>query len=434
MSVFNEKGNYLLNTGDDLDYVDGIGKVQVIKHVGLYSYDKAGRLSSISSVGQRLYPLDDTRKLADWFFKANRVYTTWVDTYDYNSDGTIKSITFAQHGGYIEEVKIGASCSDMAMKIIAKEIYKYDSDGFEIWFYKGDGSRNTDRIYRVNDKERHIIKDGYFKGENGQEWYNDKWQLITETGVLSNVYYGYNKHGDLQAIAYNPQAIAAVKGIESLNKGIAYYFEYEYDSHGNWIVEKTYSIRDDEVIVYHWMERDIKYASDGFSGEEVVKQLIDNVNGLIKQKNSEQMAREEFLSRPEYPKLTEAFFEWLQSTLSYPGEETPLGSILAAHGSRLEIHISFTLNPDGTFIPPTSFQHGSYYADGNFLTWDLRNNKSYFLQTTAEKEEKKAQVQVEQILNKLLLDLKDAPAVEKGKNKIRTVFTILFNEGRIEIM
>ena len=442
MSVFNGEGNFLLYTEEPIrftessytDYITDVGRVPVIKTIQLYYYDEAGRLTSINCLYNRM--LGYAEDIVEWLFNAYQEEFI-VKTIDYNADGTIKSIT--------SDRKIGKHYNEEALGICAKEVFKYDSDGPEIWFYNRDGRRDTDRIYKILVKDRCIIK----RGDEGVgvELYNEKGQLIAmqRSATLVNgqfkgdIYYDYNEQGDLQVIANNTKATAAIKGMEALypyigdriNENTVRYFGYEYDAKGNWVVMKTYSIRGQEVIISGWKERDIKYASDGFSGEEMVSKLIDDVNGLIGQARSKQAEKEAYRSRPQYPELTDAFFGWLQSIVSYPGAETPLGSILAAPGSILKIGMLLNLNPEGTFIPPTSFQQASRYASEDALTWELRNNKFYILQTTAEKEEKKAQEQIEQILNQLLLDLKDAPAVTKGQQSTRTSVTILLENGQI---
>lgn len=442
MSVFNEKGNYILDTEEPIrfsfnsytDYITDIGRVPVIQTIQVYYYNDFGRLSTINCVYNR--PLGDTKNIVDWFFEAYQNENI-LKKYDYNADGSIKSIT--------SERKTGRHYSEEYLGICAKEIFKYESDGTDIWFYKRDGSRDTDKVYKILAKDRCIIK----RGDTGLgvEMYNDKGQMIAwqRSATLFNgtfkgdVYYSYNDHGDLQAVANNSQATAAIKGYESLypyigdrmNESTVQFFGYEYDSKGNWIVRKTYGIRGKEVIVSGWEERDIQYAEDGSSGEDIVSKLIDGVNVLVEQKRAKHDEEAEFNSRSAFPELTGEFFEWLQSTFTYPGVETPLGSILAAEGSSLKIEMLLELHPDGTFTPPTTFRPASRYASEDALMWELRNNKFYLLQTGAEKEEKKAQAQIEQILSKLLIDLKDAPAVSKGQNIIRTSVTVIFENGRI---
>ena len=444
MSVFNEKGNYILYTEEPIlisessytDYITGIGRVPVIKTVQLYRYNDSGKLASINCVyGESV--LRDPDNLVNWYFKASQNMTK-VKSYDYNSDGTIKSITS-------EITKVGGFYSEDNLGICGKEVFKYDADGPEIWFYESDGSRDTDKTYKVLTKDRCIIK----RGDHGLgvEMYNEKGQMIARqrNATLINgkfkadIYYDYNEHGELRVVANNTQATGSIKGYESLypfigdkiNETTVRCYEYEYDSMGNWTVRKEFSIRDKEVIVSGWEERDIKYAGDGPSGKELVDRLMDGVDGLGEQKRSEQEAEDEYRSRPEYPELTEEFLGWLQSKFTYPGAETPLGSILAAYGSSLKIRLLLELTPDGTFTPPTSFLQASRYTDDEALTWDLRNNKTYILQTSAEKEEKKAQIQIEQILDKMMLDLKDAPAVSKGRSMYRTSVTVVFKGGQV---
>lgn len=447
MSVFNEKGNYILYTEDPIlfsnstctDYITDIGRVPVIGTVQLYYYDETGKLLFINCVYDRLYPLSDTRNIESWFFKAYQNEFI-VKTFAYNNtDGTIKSIT--------SELKYGQRYSEESLGICAKEVFKYDSDGPEIWFYKRDGSRDTDKIYKILTKDKCIIK----RGDDGVgvEMYNDKGQVIARqrSATLINgqfkgdVYYDYNEHGDLRAVANNVQAIGAIKGYESLypyigdriNQNTVCYYGYDYDSHGNWIVRKEYSIRGNEVIVSGWKERDIQYAGEGLSGEEIVSNLIDDVNGQVQQKRSEQEARDEYYARPYYPELTDEFFEWLKSTVTYPGEGTPLGSILAAYGSSLKIRLPLEFNPEGTFAPPTSYEQDGYYTSEGAITWDFRNNKTYIFQTTAEREEKQAKEQINQILDKLLVDLKNAPAITKGQESKKISVTIVFEKGEIRV-
>lgn len=292
LSIFDDNGFFLLDTQDpvqlnynpDTEHISGIGRIKVVNSIQIYSYESPGKISEVNCVYKyrtgALYNLDD---LNSWYSK-NAKSINIINKYEYNPDGTVKSITSNRITSF--------GFNDEVLGIAGKDIYKYNNDGYEIWFYKKDGSRDTRKVYNVINSERVVVKrdEGVIS-----ELYNEKGQLVAlaRATFASNgkfrgdYYYGYNEHGDLLAVATNIKASSSIKGLESLypfigdkqNENTVVAYGYEYDSHGNWVVCKEYKIRGQEVIVSGWKERTIRYSGDGFDGEAFCKALLSEIEG-----------------------------------------------------------------------------------------------------------------------------------------------------------
>lgn len=442
LSIFNDDGNYLFDTSGRDDYitVDGIsGTFPIVQGVSLYSYDESGRIAYVDYVsrGGVFEGLNDI----EWYVAARRS-ENYVDYYEYNSDGNIKSITNERKSA------IGHD-SERLLGVAGKQIYKYDDNGYEIWYYSGNGSRYTDRSYIFAKKERNV-----YSGD-GQSYtvrsYNDKGQLIEQGrikrgaivsprgvsgGVINDkVYYEYNEHGDLLAKSIDAAATKAIKGLEYLypyiedkmNSSSIRFYGYEYDSAGNWTVQKEYRIRGKEVIVNRWTEREIVYSGENLSGQQIVDGFIDAAIDAIDAENAKIKAEEEWKALPKYAELSDNdFSSWealLKSQIKLPESSTALGAILAAKGSSLKIEIPVTISSDGTVVTPVTIRN---------IQWSLRNNKSYFTDIKMRKEEAEAKVQVEEMLLKLLSDLRSsAPKGSPGKNLQPIRIDILITDGII---
>lgn len=448
LTIFNDNGLLLLDTKEPIqlnfdektEYVSDIGRIPVVKKVLIYSYDSSNRVSHVECV--QTISTDYLAKYEDlpaWYVD----YTKWgkervLKLYDYNADGTLKSITS----------RLTLMWYDIEPTIVGKDVYKYNSDGYEIWFYDSDGTRNTRKLYNVIQSERKIQKrdDGAVT-----EFYNNQGQLEASAMALTasngqlrgDYFYGYNGHGDLKAIASSLDAVKSVKGFEDFypiikdnlksNNIVAY--EYEYDSHDNWVVRKEYKVRGQEVIVSGWVERIIRYADGTFDGESYCKNLVSSLNSKVSVDSAAEKARKEWESLEPWSEIASDMKEWLKSHLSYPDPSTTLASLLSVNGSVLYIDLCLRVDETGKITTPSSIvevDYSSSYGD-NIIQWRFHNKKSYWVNSARAKDEAKVKAEVTEMLNQLLEDLKDAPIGTRGQNSSQKIINIKFEEGKVKI-
>ena len=455
VSIFNNRGFLLFDTkaeegllGEITENISGVGRVPVIKSIEMYSYDQQGRIKEVSSVQSNPYSenkyLINYENIVPFYLDAGLNYS-FIKQYDYNPDGTINAVT---------------SMEDRS--ILEKEIYKYNDDGYEIWYYNRDGKRNTSKQYQVILSEHRIQKVKEAKAV--WEIYNEKgqreallWGLIASGGrVLSQEYYGYNEHGDLRVVTSNSELIQAIDGWKSLYPYVAnqlnsdndIVYEYEYDSHGNWTVRKAYSIRNQEVVVTGWRERKILYSDDNFDGESFCNSLVKDLQSKQKEEEEKHKQEEERRKLPMLSSVAKGFSQWLKSILSYPDESTTLGSILKESSSYLEFKIRVEVEASGKIRCSQSYPNEEVsYSRNHSGGWDMYRgnhddsyrwylcNYNYYssLSNRAKKDKIKAPIEINNILAIIIEELNRAPIGKKGQYSHFIRIHIRYHSGVIDI-
>lgn len=156
---------------------------------------------------------------------------------------------------------------------------RYDSDGTEQIRFQGsaDGrqeSRKTDYLVAFIERDKDGRMTGLGGGGGGSNGH-----------ATQRNHYVYNEHGDLNFVTEDAKLVDRNKDLpwlESQTDLAAFtYYEYEYDSKGNWVTRKTfvhYSLNK-EVILKRWEERKIVYAGDvGKSGEEYFSDCMREIS------------------------------------------------------------------------------------------------------------------------------------------------------------
>lgn len=408
-SVFNKDGNFFIDTQESMpffksktEYFSDLGSIPVPTMIQWYYRDENNvNITNIKRFTSQDY-IKGIKDIETWISKASDKEEI---KYDYNSNGSVKSVTLETESG-----------------IKRKDIYKYNDNGYEIWFYKKDGTRDSDMIYYVLKKERAIVKHDVHTGAS-TEVYNESGKMVQSAHSLrgvngeikGDVFYGYNKQGDVETKASSFNGSKSIKGLESLypllgetmKDGSARYFGYEYDANGNWIVRKEYGLRNNEVVVLTWKERDIVYETNDVTGSRIA-------DGILKaRKAAEEKARakEEWSSLPDVSSLSEPFIGWLESKLSWPDASTALCSILTVGSLTLDCY--FKVDKSGKIKLPVYIYHDSYVLRGTpGIYWQLYN---YSPDPSAEKKESKAKEEIEAMLKNLISELPEAPQGNRGK-------------------
>ena len=129
-SVFDTDGNFILDTQESMpfkksktDYIQGIGTIPVPGLIQWYHKNElSGKITNIRrfTSSSQLMDLID---IGTWLSKASSEEEI---QYDYNDNGSLKSVTLKEED-----------------RISRKDIYKYNDNGYEIWFYGYDGKRDT---------------------------------------------------------------------------------------------------------------------------------------------------------------------------------------------------------------------------------------------------------------------------------------------------
>ena len=352
--------------------------------------------------------------------------------YEYSGDGKIKSITNQSLNGQIK----------------SKELYKYTDEGYETIFYRGDGSRNTDLVYEVS-QNGHLVSEVTSQGFVIVSKYDDDYRLVEASahyraynGSLSSAtYYKYNDNGDELAYVSGTGAQKSIEGLESVypyfkneyRNSDSRFYEYEYDSHGNWIVKKEYGFRGDEVVIKNWWEREITYGGSGYS---VIERFEKHVESLRLEKERKEAEQRAWLARPELAQPSDSLINFMQPLFNYPdASNKALTSILSKSGSSLFLIIPVLITKDGDTLFPNKYERydSNKYDNYSAIQWNLNNEKFYLLETTALKEEAQAGKEIEKIISEILPKLKDAPKSKPGKNGSRFEIHVLFFGGGIRI-
>lgn len=151
-----------------------------------------------------------------------------------NTDGTIEEVTimdtisikeyiYASDGKLVERNSYTKPKKEN-IKLSGKVKYSYSTTEEKILFYNADGTLLNRKIIPINTKtDSHLQKDGC----------------------------QYNKHGDI------------------IKRG-RFFYEYTYDNHQNWTIQKNYDHNYLEPIIIRWTEREYTYAN-------TLEELVDIV-------------------------------------------------------------------------------------------------------------------------------------------------------------
>jgi hypothetical protein len=246
---FNQAGNYFIQQYYDLDnhyvtkfyYRDEDGRLSHVDYRDvnreIRSEEYGGRVVGLGSFSISL---------------ARNGSYLGRDSYEYDSDGRLKSITWENSERELRStwayIYRGNGLRDENIDIdVVKNVYVYKPDGFSIIYcdwegrtikretYSDDGRMMTDNMYTyvLDDIGRRIAYGGSFVASNGI--------------ASGSVFYGYNKNGDLAIVTTRSEALKEVDNAPWLSTDYTYsgetIYEYEYDEHGNWVRRKEYETK-----------------------------------------------------------------------------------------------------------------------------------------------------------------------------------------------
>lgn len=199
----------------------------------------------------------------------------------------------------------------------SRDILKYESDGdILLTEYNNSGTEIRRSMVSPDGQEALISKDGIysaFKRNKEGKIVSSAYGVQAIGGRASGAsYYGYNEHGDVCVISSSEAMAQDVKELPWLerkaNVGTVYYYEYEYDSHGNWTTKKEfmYSSLNDQPRLSEWINRTITYSEDiGLSGEELLAKGLrekEEITNKREEKEREEAERERLYR--EHPYVT----------------------------------------------------------------------------------------------------------------------------------
>ncbi len=425
--LFNEHGLFLLNAE--------INKDERL-YFKVYRYGQKGISQVITFV---THDSDDFKFTAD---NIGDYYSSSLSTidkcnprisvYDYSEDGTLKSITNRWYNG----------------TITSKELYRYTDDGYETIFYRGDGTKDTDLVYVVSQNGR-MISEVTSEGFVVVSKYDDNYRLVEASasyraynGAMSSVTcYKYNNNGDVLAYVSGTGAQKSIEGLESVypyfkneyRDSDSRFYEYEYDSYGNWIVKKEFGFRGSEAVVKKWWEREITYSG---SGDSIIEGYEKQVELLRLEEERKKAEHEAWLARPDLAQPSDSLIQFMKPLFNYPdASNKALTSILSKSGSWLRLIIPVFITKEGDTCFPNKHERydSTKYDYYDAIQWNLNNQKFYLLETTALKEEAQAAKEIGKIIDELLPKLKDAPKAIPGKKGSRFEMNVYFAGGRIGI-
>lgn len=178
----------------------------------------------------------------------------------------------------------------------ARDIFRNASDGsYTMTRYKEDG--REDMTFQVSaDGRKEIRKSDYIVAYIERDK-DGRMIDVGGGGGGSNGYatqrnhYVYNEHGDLLLVTADAKLIDRDKDLPWLEQqtdlGEFTYFEYEYDSKGNWITRKTYKhfSMNRDIDLKKWEERTIVYSGDaGISGDEYMAACNKEIDDYLAHK------------------------------------------------------------------------------------------------------------------------------------------------------
>ncbi|MBR5177084.1 MAG: hypothetical protein IKW89_14330 [Bacteroidales bacterium] len=248
----------------------------------LYNYGADGKLSSVDTYNFRHNYVDykphgqiselDAIWIAELIDHKNIARKNYRggylkhSVYEYDGNGRLKSIITRpdddpQAGGARDIFRYEADGS--------YTMVRYDENGTEEMRFQGssDGrkeSRKTQYIVAYIERDKDGRMTGVGGGGGGSNGY-----------ATQRNHYVYNEHGDLLIVTEDARLVDRDKDLPWLESqtdlGAFTYYEYEYDSKGNWVTRKTYVhySMNKEINLKKWEERTILYSGDiGKSGEE----------------------------------------------------------------------------------------------------------------------------------------------------------------------
>lgn len=430
-SLFSREGNYLLDVNTNR-------KDKAKMHI--YDYGAYGISRVTCGVGSRsTFSKEDIADMYVALLTGSR-NTDWrmektYEEYDYSAGGNLISITEKWNDD----------------RILSKEVYKYNDEGYETIFYRGDGSKEVGPKYEVS-KNGHLVTQVTYNGYVLVYKYDDNYRLEEATvyvkainGSMASVtYYSYNDKGDVVAYVAGSGGEKMRDGLEAVYPYVkdeyrntkAGYYEYEYDSYGNWIVKKEFGFRGDEPVVTGWWEREIEY---GTNGNKQLKEYWNKAEEVRLAKERKEAEIAAWNARPTLAQPSESLSMFVRSIIKYPDTSNrALTSIFKAAGSSVRILIPVFISAEGETTFPDKIEQFDLsrqrYADKyrNSVQWGLNNQKFYII--GGYKEEEQASKEVTEMLKRYLEQLKAAPIGEKGKKASKCfIYVEIISGGIVQI-
>lgn len=167
----------------------------------------------------------------------------------------------------------------------ARDIFRYnDDDSFTMTSYDGGGREEESFMISADGHEEINRKQGFVYIRKR----DDEGKVTAELSGVSAIngratresYYGYNENGDILIQSSSEEVIQDLDELPWLKRiddyGRIIHFEYEYDSHGNWINRKCFIYQSgDEPSLREWKKRTIVYVDDiGMTGEELIEKEL----------------------------------------------------------------------------------------------------------------------------------------------------------------
>lgn len=421
--IFNSRGNLLLEAN---------AKTQDRRiYVYEYHYNPLGKLDTIFYDGETLKnnSFDVLSEIYYRQFIKNR--SDFHEVYDYNDNGNLLSITSYQ------------KTKDDPNHITSKTIRKYTDDGYEVIYYSWDGTRRDD-IQKIVSQNGNLIQT---KSDNYEEIkYNEKGLVESFSSSAGHIkslssvkYYAYNDNGDVIAQAYTTEDLDLFKknypqSKNNLQGADVVFYEYEYDSQGNWTTRKKYGFRRDEIIITEWVIREITYSKDGVDGESIMSDIKKKAELSLEAEiaaKAEEEARMEWNRRPRYATLPSisTITQWLEPVIKYPNASSPLGSILTYYESYLQFDVYGYMDTECNIFysknEPLLEEH---------IKASLFNNKSYLIASKKDSDNIKAQDEINQMKTAIYAAIiKNLKGERPGQYGRYWHLSICLQKGRVKV-
>lgn len=247
-------------------------------------YDATGLM-----IGTDIYNINSWDNRWPWP-KAVEVYKKDIQEDRYNRDVRHSEYQY-KDGRLVNIVTRRESRGEWRSADGARDIFRYnDDDSFTMTRYDEGGREEESFVISADGHEEINRKQGFVYIRKR----DDEGKVIAELSGVSAIngratseyYYGYNENGDLLVQSSAEEVIQDMDDFPWLQQvadyGRIFYFEYEYDSHGNWIDRKCFMTQPgDEPILREWKKRTIVYTDDiGMTGEEFMEKEIQESKEL----------------------------------------------------------------------------------------------------------------------------------------------------------